>query len=305
MTKNLPAKAAASGYGAVANYGDFADQFAAEAGNVAGGGGGKAFMKFDGNSGDFSFGANSEELELGSRLVLDVTSYARGWVCWKDGNVVEEVMVPLSEGHPPRKHELTDHGPYDEDGDGWVEQYTIEMRQLEDEQVQMIFQANNASKRRAMGALMKAFAAQFKKHPGCAPVVEIDQTSFEIKGKRKITKYAPIFNIVEWLSAEELGELFAVSDAPAEEEEDEKPKRRSSKPKDEEEDERPARRSRSKKAEPEEEPDEDEGEEPEEEPEEEDERPRRRSSKRKDDEDEDEEEDEPASKKKPARRGRF
>lgn len=263
---------------------DFYAALAAEAQTLKGGGDGKAFLKFNGNDGEFTYGADDEELPLKSRLAVNMKSYQRGWVIWVDGEVIHEEMA-LFPAPAPTKAGLPDKGPYGED-DGPVEQYTIDFKMLDDPHVEMVFQANNSSKRRAMAALLKDFANGFKLHPGCVPVIEIDEREFETKTKggkgRKITKHAPVFKIVDWMPETELA---AMSEGAPEDYEDEKPARgRGAKAlpasKDEEEDERPARRSRRAEAEPEEE----------------DERPARRTARREEPEAEEDE--------RPARRTR-
>jgi hypothetical protein len=84
-----------------------------------------AYLKFNGNLGDITFGSDDTELPVGSRIVVDMSSFALGWTCWAESQVVEEILVPVVDGKPPLEHELTDHGPYDDDDDGWRESASI------------------------------------------------------------------------------------------------------------------------------------------------------------------------------------
>lgn len=234
---------------------DYFEQLAAIAGGLKGGGGGKAFMKFDGNTGEYSYGADDEALEIGAELAVNMRSAEWGWVIWVDGDVLHEEMVPMTT-RQPAKHNLPDHGPYGED-DGPSEQYTIDMKMLDEPGVEMVFQANNNSKRRAMAALMKDFAASFRMHPGEVPIIELGEREFETttkgKGKgRKIIKHAPSFKIVAWISEEE---LLAMSEgAPEDYPDDDKPAgKQRALPAPVEEAERPPRRS-ARAAPPEDEP---------------------------------------------------
>ena len=316
MSDNLPAKGSTT---SLANPTQAAELFAEEANRTEGGSGNKAFLKLDGNTGEYSYGADNEELEPGTRVLLNIDSYARGWLCWLGGEVKEEIMVPILEGHPPKKHELPDHGPYEEDGDGWVEQMTIDMRLLEEPFTEMVFQANNASKRRAMGALMKDFSKRFQKHPGEVPVIEIEVAEFEAKmgknSKRKVTKYAPSFKIVDWLTPEEIQDIFGAGGGEDDDDdgEDEPPKRKSRKSRDEDED-RPKRRSKAKARDEDDEDDDDDDGGDEEPPrrsrkkskdaDEDEDRPQRRSKSKPRDEDDDDDDD-GQEEKKPRRRNRF
>lgn len=173
------------------------------------GGGGKPFMKFNGNEGTYSYGADDEELPLQTQLGMNPMSFRQGWVVWKGGEVVEEKMVGLGDAMPA-KGSLQDNGPYDGEGDGPQEQFTIEFATIEEPFVQMTFQANNTSKRRAMGTLLKEFKANFRLNPGKFPVIEIDAKEFEAKiknSKRKVKKFAPSFKIVGWITEEEMNAL--------------------------------------------------------------------------------------------------
>lgn len=192
---------------ALAANDDYYAALAVEAQGLKGGGDGKAFLKFDGNDGNYSYGADDTPLELSSLLVMNPRSYKRGYVIWVSQEVVYEEMRDLSE---PKleKHQLPDKGPYTED-DGPVEQYTVEFGTMDEPFVNMIFQANNTSKRRALAALLKDFGANYKLHPGALPVIEIDEKEFEgkTKGGRKVTKHAPAFKIVDWITEDQLNSM--------------------------------------------------------------------------------------------------
>lgn len=196
------------GGGYLATNDDYFAALAAEASGLKGGGDGKAFMKFDGNDGSASYGADDTPIERGTEFAMNPRSYARGWVIWVDGEVVHEEMVKLEEGPQPRKADLPDKGPYGEE-DGPVEQYTIDFKLLDEPYVEMVFQANNVSKRRALAGLLKDFGNAFRNNPGKVPVVRLDAREFEgkTKGGRKVTKYAPEFKIVRWMSEADLAEL--------------------------------------------------------------------------------------------------
>lgn len=188
---------------------DYFAALAGEAEGLKGGGDGKAFLKFSGNDGRFSYGADDVELAAGTQLVMNPRSAKKGWVIWVASEVVYEKMVDFIDPHGPTKASLPDHGPYGED-DGPVEQYTMDFATLEEPFVEMIFQANNVSKRRAFAALLKEFGKLFRLHPGCYPIVEIDSNEFEAKGddgKRKYKKYAPVFKIVDWIAEAELNAM--------------------------------------------------------------------------------------------------
>lgn len=189
---------------------DYYAALAAEAEGYRGGGGGALFLKFNGNDGYYSYGADDTDLPLQSQVAMNPRTLKRGWICWLGGQVKEEIMMSLEEGLPPAKHLLPDYGPYGKD-DGWSEQKTIEFKTIDGDGLTLLFQANNKSKMNALEALMKDFARQYKANPGMVPVVELDENEFETQPKnedgskgRKVRKHAPKFKLVGWMSEEEL-----------------------------------------------------------------------------------------------------
>jgi hypothetical protein len=206
---------------ALASFGT-ADPFAAaarDAGIVEGN-----FLKFDGNSGDYTYGSadNSAELEHGTKLAVDMTAYQRGWICWKEGEVVDQNMVNILDGDPPQERDLEDHGPYEtyDDGthDGWSSQHEIELRAVEDGTL-FHYKTTSKSGLRALGKLLADFAKAYKSKPGEYPVIEIGDVTFEPKTKKKVgKKHAPTFKIVEWISTEKFLALAEAEAAAAPEE---------------------------------------------------------------------------------------
>lgn len=165
-----------------------------------------SFLKFSGNTGEFTYGAGDAavELEHGTRLAADMAVYSRGWICWKDGEVVDEHMTPILDGDPIAEADLEDHGPYEKypDGteDGWSAQHQIELRSTEDG-TQFTYKTTSSSGKRALGKLLADFAKVYKSHPGEIPVVEISSVTFEIKKNKKAgKKHAPVFKLVDWIS---------------------------------------------------------------------------------------------------------
>lgn len=182
---------------------DYFAALAGEAATMTGGAGGKAFLKFSGDDGEYVYGSDDKELPLGSQLAVNMLSFKRGWVIWKDSKVVHEIMTGVEEPVPSQAS-LPYHGPYLK-SEGPSEQQTIEFATTEEPFIEMVFQANNISKRRAMTALLKNWGATYKMNPGKTPIIEIDEVPFEIKAEgRKATKHAPVFKIVAWVSDDEI-----------------------------------------------------------------------------------------------------
>lgn len=168
------------------------------------------YAKFNGNSGEFTYGAQAVEVEKGERMAANVYGARRGHICWVESEVAEEIMVPLMQGPPPATHTLTDHGPYKkyEDGtqDGWSEQFSIEFRLLGEDHdgVEITYKTSTKSAMRPLGDLVKQFGREYKSHPGCVPIVEFGKGDYMPKEKKHGKKYFPTFKIVDWIDEETL-----------------------------------------------------------------------------------------------------
>jgi len=167
------------------------------------------YLKFNGNDGEFTYGRSNDELELGTILAAAVVeSYQTGWICWIDGEVKDEIMVLVASGEKaPSKHNLPDHGPYDDEDDGWRKQAAILFKDPETGD-QYYFKTSSASGVRALATLGNAFGKGMKEHNPAheVPLVELDAHSFEVKGKKKVTKHAPVFNITDWMDVTDIPE---------------------------------------------------------------------------------------------------
>jgi len=168
------------------------------------------YAKFNGNSGEFTYGAQAVEVEKGERMAANVYGARRGHICWVESEVAEEIMVPLMQGPPPQAHTLTDHGPYKkyDDGtqDGWSEQFAIEFRLLGEDHdgAEITYKTSTKSAMRPLGDLVKQFGREYKSHPGCVPIVEFGKGDYMPKEKKHGKKYFPTFKIVDWIDEETL-----------------------------------------------------------------------------------------------------
>jgi hypothetical protein len=217
-----------NGSTAVASFGD--DPWAAYAAQHGNSNAGVQYMKFDGNTGVFNYGADRTELEEGTQLAVNMNEYKTGFICWKDQEVVDEKMISVIEvfaGAPPIvEAHLKDHGPYKKYAngatDGWVEQQSVGLKLLDDG-TDMVFKSSSVSGIRSLKKLLSDYAAGRKVHGADAvPIVEISTTTFVPKnaGPGAGKKYVPVFTIVAWKSPEEL-EALAAEEVDTEVEEEE------------------------------------------------------------------------------------
>jgi hypothetical protein len=172
-----------------------------------------AYLKFNGNTGEFTYGADDVALEYGSQVVADLFNVSFGWICWKDGDPVEETLVKILDGKPPLEHNLTDHGPYDSEDDGWREATALPMILLTNGDgpdadaeagLKLNFKGSSGSAVRGVRKLSGAFGKLFREHQNEFPVIELSAEQFAAKEKKYGKKYAPIFTIKGWISEDEL-----------------------------------------------------------------------------------------------------
>lgn len=180
-------------------------------------------LSFDGNTGQILIGAKDDENEMkhGSVLVANLIAAEMGALCWVGGQLVDEVTFPIASGRElPILADLPDHGPYekDEDGmeEGWQHVYRFQLYHEKDKEG-FTFATSSKSGIRGVKKLLKAFGSKFPLKIGADgqyqyPVIEFTADSFKIKDKPKLgKKWAPVFNIIDWIDAEEALPYFATA----------------------------------------------------------------------------------------------
>lgn len=180
-------------------------------------------LSFDGNTGQILIGAKDDENEMkhGSVLVANLIAAEMGALCWVGGQLVDEVTFPIASGRElPILADLPDHGPYekDEDGmeEGWQHVYRFQLYHEKDKEG-FTFATSSKSGIRGVKKLLKAFGSKFPLKIGADgqyqyPVIEFTADSFKIKDKPKLgKKWAPVFNIIDWIDAEEALPYFAAA----------------------------------------------------------------------------------------------
>lgn len=166
------------------------------------------YLKFNGKTGEYTFGQNAEEMPEGSHLACDMNQAKWGWICWVDGEVKEERMKRVIDGDPDPEESLTDYGPYTkhDDGteDGWAKQRLLHFRDPVSGE-EYIYKTVSGSGVRAFGSLMKDYGRNYKQYPGMIPLVALGVGSFVPKNNKRVGKvYTPEFKIVDWKTEEEL-----------------------------------------------------------------------------------------------------
>jgi len=136
-------------------------------------------------------------------FVVDVHSYKHGWIKWLDRNpVCKAIGRPIDGFVSPARYRVPDRDesqwPTDSKGvpqDPWQETFYIVMRDLADDRL-CTWTVTSYYGSKALGALLKVYAREVKKHPNLMPVVLLSSET------KTTTNYgdveAPVLTIVDW-----------------------------------------------------------------------------------------------------------
>lgn len=214
---------------------------------AAGGGTGFVgqYVKFNGKTGEYTYGTDDEEIAPGTQIIVDFDLITHGYQCWVDDAVVDRQSVPVASGQKIMENELDDHGPYEkhDDGssDGWQPVHAMPfIIDYADDDNAYLLQLSSMGGIKALQKLYGAYGKTFQSKIDddgnyMLPFIELDEGSYKSKKKKVGMIHFPIFTIVDWIPRDEVAELIAKlnPDAePAEEEEEveEKPARRATAP---------------------------------------------------------------------------
>ena len=166
--------------------------------SVAGGGGGKPYLKMD-RTGEFSFGPASDPVQQGSQWAINPMSFQHGHVCWLDpgngqkGKKLGEVMGPMTRPIPSEPDPI-DGTPYKPQGAFGLKCLTGEDAGVE---VQYVTPSNGGlqSVKAVVEAFQRHYAQPGGKNYPC-PVVVMRSSSYPHPAYGKIFK--PEFQVVGW-----------------------------------------------------------------------------------------------------------
>jgi len=205
MSNDLVSKAAAGGLSALMDpVNNPFLQDAAEQG-VRGG----AYLRFNGNTGQWVT-IGQQTVDDGSLWAMNLLHAERGYQCWSEGKLIDEVWVTIMSRAPlPDVKELR-HVEKKKESAGWNTAVKVPVRSVDGgPQCDMIMKADSPA--RPINRLLKEYGQQLSMNLDPAtklpkvPVVELGADSFQVKGVG--TKFAPKFRIVEWRTEAELSSL--------------------------------------------------------------------------------------------------
>ena len=150
------------------------------------------FLKLD-KSGAWCYGADGTEVEDGSKWAVNPKSFATGYACWGDGELLGEEMALCTED-PVRKADL----PHFE-GRKWQEQIAFDAMCIsgEDTGTLVRYSATSVGGTKAFKHLLDAVVRRAGEgHAEVVPIVHLEVDSYRHKKYGKI--FTPELKIVDW-----------------------------------------------------------------------------------------------------------
>lgn len=162
--------------------------------------GDKAFMKFDGKTGDWSFGPEGIEIEPTELWAINPNTFMIGVIGWQDGEVVGEEMYPITAGKRVDHTQLEEIPPAadGQGGNGWKDQLTVELKHVKDG-TETVFKTSSGGGRKGMAILAEECGKRLDTNPDTpVPLVHLKESHYKHKIKARGTIYEPVFEIVNW-----------------------------------------------------------------------------------------------------------
>lgn len=146
-----------------------------------------------GKDGYWVYGQENIEVEEGSEWAAHPHSIQHGMVCWGDGEILGEVMVPFNQ-RPPVMAELQDFGR------PWAQQISVMLQclTLEDTGQAVLYKTSSIGGRNALKKFIAALVMQAQHDPqNVVPVLSLDVDSYQHKKHGKT--YVPVLTILRWV----------------------------------------------------------------------------------------------------------
>ena len=159
-------------------------------------GGGKLLLRML-KSGEWVYGPSDEEVDKGSRWVVNLMTLSHGWCCWVEtganakNELRGEVMASMSEPKPPRPQPIADTE--------FSEQRSFELKALDggDQGVEVLYKSGSIGGMRAIDGLLAEIQRRLAEDPHHAfPVLELDHDSYNHTKWGRI--FTPVLEVVGW-----------------------------------------------------------------------------------------------------------
>lgn len=155
---------------------------------------GSAILKMD-RTGTWVFGADQTEVDDDSTWAVNPFSFVHGWIAWGEGEVLAEVMAPITDPLPA----VEEAPPAAKKGWEKVVGMSLQCLSGEDKGLDVRFSTTSVGGKRAVQTLAAEIAAQVERDPTTpVPVVKLKKDHYQHKVYGKI--YTPLFSVQSWMS---------------------------------------------------------------------------------------------------------
>lgn len=213
---------------------DIATQAVKESGESVAGG--KPLLKMD-KSGDWTLGKDGPEMAPETEFLVPVTSIFMGFIAWKNNQPMDKETSHPFKGEPriiksQLNQDLGQHTEGDRAGEPvkWDDMVGFDLYAIDgpDTGDSGVFETGTYGGKAAFHDFMKAVGAQARAEDGndpnamaIHPVVKLSSDSYKHKKYGKI--FNPIFEIVDWLTFDEIANENLMTEGEAEAEAEEEP----------------------------------------------------------------------------------
>jgi hypothetical protein len=187
---------------------DAYEKYGRSAGNLFG-----DLLKFSGKVGTWTGGAQSVEVPIGTQLVAIIPAMLTGFVRWQDGELVDQVLQPLTEAYDPKALRAslgdTDQSQWPKGDDGrpedvWREAALLPLKNLTTG-AEYTYSTSSLGGCRCVKQLVATYAWQLRAAPetttGHLPVVELGVRSYKHTDRKRGTIFNPVLTGVDWVPA--------------------------------------------------------------------------------------------------------
>jgi hypothetical protein len=170
-------------------------------------------LKFSGKTGTWTAGAQGIEIPLGTQLIAIVPEMLAGFVKWKDGELIEQALVPVTENYDPQALRLslgdTDRSKWPAGDNGqpedlWREAAYLPMKNLKTG-AEYTYSTSSLGGCRAIKKLVATYAWQIRAAPEATAnhlqVVELGARAYQHPDRKRGTIYNPVLLGVDWVPA--------------------------------------------------------------------------------------------------------
>jgi hypothetical protein len=170
-------------------------------------------LKFSGKTGTWTAGAQGVEIPIGTHLTAIVPEMLVGFAQWRDGELVEQAMQPLTEAYDPKalraslgdtERERWAKNDEGQPEDPWREAALLPLKNLKTG-AEYTYSTSSLGGCRCVKQLVATYAWQIRAAPETTanhlPVVELGARDYKHADRKRGTIYNPVLTGIDWVPA--------------------------------------------------------------------------------------------------------